>query len=471
MDENNITAKKNLVLSLKDDGTYRVVLLNYNLTQQDLESYRSNGLLDFDTKITIANVDENTFSINVYSKVIAPTSGAGPDCLSFIHGEGDLCTAGDSHSWQDITTGGESCNGVSLGIGPTQGPVIGISTDWDCIDLYMNTGTGNPGSNGPSGTTGETTTQTNNGGSDNDVDEFNAAIDLEELDDDDCFTSDDSFNATYSLNSPFKVDLSDVRKVCDSISTPENEKFMCIYKKLRASPKFKDLFIDTFGESERLNVRFELDATLADGIGGTTSSDPLNQSTIIDGVAYSNYLIKINKNHLNSSSTLARSTIEIARNMIHECLHAYLYVKKRNCNDGTTIDFLNNQLLGELINEYYDSFCSQFQEQHEFMFDYMIPTIAEILEDVKDDLIPLSNQNQVSDLDYNNDIYPNNPFTESHLFNWDEFYEYISISGLHNTTEFQQEIATDSIKNYLFYRYASPTTGTARQFSKDYCNE
>jgi len=294
--------------------------------------------------------------------------------------------------------------------------------------------------------------------------------------DDDCQVDDDSFNIAYSANSPFNVDLSNLRAPCgtqniDTTNVVANAKFMCIYNKLVNSPKFKNLFVDTFEESENLNVKFEIDSTLV-GSGGTTGVDPSNPSTLeADGTLNLNLIIRMNRNHLDATHIDARSNIEIAKNILHECIHAFLFVKKYNCDDGTTIDILNNQLLGELINEYYDESCSEYQEQHEFMFDYLLPTMIEILNDVKDNLIPQSNQDYVSDLDYNNNGYPNNPFTESHLFNWNEFYEYLSLAGLHQTTSFQQVIATDSIKNYLFHRYVGPTTGTANQFSKTYCNE
>ncbi len=288
---------------------------------------------------------------------------------------------------------------------------------------------------------------------------------------DECTQSDETFNYFYSSKSPFNVDLSEVRPPCDdNIDTSEveaNEKFMCIYKKLTESTNFKNLFVDTFGESVNLNVKFELDDSLPNNVGGVTGADPDNPSEIIDGELYLNLRIRINKNHLNEGHLAARSTISIAKNILHECIHTYLYVKKYNCNDGTTFDILDNQLLGELINEYYDGSCSEDQEQHEFMFDFMIPTMSQVLANVKNDLIPESNQNYVSDLDYNNSFWADNPFTESHIFNWTEFYKYLSMEGLHITEAFQQGIVPNPIENYLFERY----NDTSDEFSKDYCNE
>jgi hypothetical protein len=286
----------------------------------------------------------------------------------------------------------------------------------------------------------------------------------------DCETTLENMNNFYSSNSPFNVDLGELIP-CENIDTDsvaENQKFMCVYNKLTQSPKFKNLFIDTFGESENINVRFVLTDTLANSIGGVTVQDPENQSTIdSNGNLNLNLLISMNKNHLISNHLAAESTIEIARNILHECIHAFLYVKKYNCNNGSSIDELNNLLFGELINEYYDGSCSPTHEQHEFIFDYLIPTLSEILSDVKDGLIPSSNQDYVSDLDFLNSSFPNNPLIASHLFNWEEYYEYISLVGLTNTEAFQQEIGSNNINDFLFRNYVY----TSNQFSKNYCNE
>jgi lipopolysaccharide export LptBFGC system permease protein LptF len=99
--------RKNLVLSLKDDDTYRVILMNYYLTPDDFNLYESTGYLHLDTKVNLTVVDSNTFSINLYSKVIAPDSSGGSGCFSFDVTAGSNCTAGGNHEYGDTT-----CTGV-----------------------------------------------------------------------------------------------------------------------------------------------------------------------------------------------------------------------------------------------------------------------------------------------------------------------------------------------------------------------
>ena len=284
----------------------------------------------------------------------------------------------------------------------------------------------------------------------------------------DCSISDDDLNYYYSTLSPFNVDLSEVRPSCDNIDTTsvaENQKFMCIYNKLTQSPKFKDLFTDVFGETKEINAKFEI-LDLGDTTGGNCG---LNSHTMNpDGsIASANVIIKLNKRMFelgdgNYNHGYNRSAILIAKTIIHECLHAYIHIKKLEC-EANIIDWelFDNITFPELLNEYYDGSCEPLQEQHQFIFNYLMPVMTEILGDVKDDLIPISNQDYVSDLDLHN--IPGNPFTESHLFNWDEFFYYMSLVGLHNSEAFESEIENSTIENFLYDKYRA----YARDFSKN----
>lgn len=40
------------------------------------------------------------------------------------------------------------------------------------------------------------------------------------------------------------------------------------------------------------------------------------------------------------------------------------------------------------------------------------------------------------------------------MFNWDEFYFYNSLPGLHNTSSFETEIKNNSVKNELYKAYS-----------------
>jgi hypothetical protein len=208
------------------------------------------------------------------------------------------------------------------------------------------------------------------------------------------------------------------------------------------------LFIDTFGDNTRLHVKFKLDDTLPDNIGGVTGGEQPNPGGLVDGILNLNLLIRINKNHLKSASTAAEPILEIARNIIHEAIHAFLYVKKYSCEDGANLDILNNQLLGDLINEYYDGSCSATQEQHEFIFDYLIPTMQQILTEIKDELIPQDHQTNAEE-----HVVSNTSLGINQMWNWNDCFTNISYTGLNSTTSFISEIANNPAQNFIYEDY------------------
>lgn len=264
------------------------------------------------------------------------------------------------------------------------------------------------------------------------------------LPEDNCNVSNETFNAIYNNNSPFSVDLSEIREDCEggtSIDTSlvaANQKFMCIYNKLVNSPNFKNLFIDTFGESENLNAKFELvdDLTYqSEPVNGLASLE--NYSSDTEGnITEIEVKIKINANML-KPGTEAKTPMQIVKTIIHECIHTYLYVKILNCDLGTEVSLLTNTLLTELLEDFYDDTCQPAQDSHDFMFNYMLPTMASILDDIKDDILPLNQQESLIGYDYYQlSQSTNGPLTESEVFNWPNFYYYLSLTGLHNSNAY-----------------------------------
>ncbi|AZJ33448.1 hypothetical protein SAMN05444344_0757 [Tenacibaculum mesophilum] len=275
----------------------------------------------------------------------------------------------------------------------------------------------------------------------------------------------ENFNLT--LKSPFKVDMT---QVLDSIIlpnvNPENkiaaEKFKCIYDKVTKSPKFKDLFIDLFGTNKDINVTFEIAddfVTKPNGRQANGNCGLKNYSLNADGsIKTANVVIKINKNKLTTGSGREISSILMAKTIVHESIHAFLDVKRKDCNAGTTIEHLNNLEFEELIKEYFDGTCATAQEEHEFMFNYLVGTLAPILAEVKDDVIPASQITYVE----------NNPDPVLGImtdWNWNDFFYNLSLEGLHNTEAFKNKIEKDSRKKALFEHYISGAYG----FSKN-CN-
>ncbi len=267
-------------------------------------------------------------------------------------------------------------------------------------------------------------------------------------------------NELLSEESPFDIDISNV---LDSINLPTpdstnlaNSKFLCIYDKLTKSDGFKKLFIDTFGDSDKFNVTFEIVDDLPSNVGGRTGATVFLVNGNFNRI---NVIIKMNKAKL-----ISNPSFSISRTIIHEAIHAYLKLKLRDCNAGSSLDFLNNLDLEETIREYYDNFnCAvPGQSQHEFMFDHMIPVMTQILSEVKDNLVPLHHQTSAEGENFSS---PSNPVVPDTPFNWNDFYSYLSLQGLDSTEGFASQIRNDSVQNYLYSRYINE----GALFSKSHC--
>jgi len=273
---------------------------------------------------------------------------------------------------------------------------------------------------------------------------------VDDLDNNECA---DQLNQSFfkqaidAFDSGGKVDFEN-RIIKDSTFF-NNEKVNCIYDKLTQSPKFKTLFIDTFGESDAFNVTFKVVNNIS--VNGITGSLPnsINNINRTTGEVNLNLLIRLNEQYINSSSAIA-----VAKTILHESIHAYLKLKYIKCNIGTPfddiIDDIDDKNLEELLNYYYDTACPE-EEQHEFIFANMIPTMQDILADIRDSLIPENHQQNAEALTFIDETNPSGPEIN---WNWNEFYKYFSMAGLQNTDAFQFEmLPVDSPKyqNYTNY--------------------
>lgn len=152
-------------------------------------------------------------------------------------------------------------------------------------------------------------------------------------------------------------------------TTPEGKKFNEIYNALTISPEFQKLFIDIFDSNTRFNVKFEIDEHVNDDndpakkeVHATTSQDPVTKSLTI----------KISKQILATNGTMSQTKIENAKTILHESIHAYLFVKANNPTAGA--DFV------KILNNMYPT----PEEQHDFMYDKMIPTMQNVLGEIRD---------------------------------------------------------------------------------------
>lgn len=233
-------------------------------------------------------------------------------------------------------------------------------------------------------------------------------------------------NFLYSQKSPFNVDLN---SIFENASAAENKKFLEAYNALSDSPEFKDLFLKIFQDSKKYNVKFEI-ANIAGGASGNTDTNLLDPT---------NNIITIDANFIKNNSKLV-----VAKTILHECIHAFLNVKLCDGQLGS-IPGINNNDFYNIVNEQYNGF-SPGQNQHNFIYTYMLPTMVKVLTDIKDKLVTPAESLTLSGLGMYIP-YDNSPRTK---FNWVDFYHNLSLSGLQNCSFFKNEIGTfnsDGIPN------------------------
>lgn len=226
-----------------------------------------------------------------------------------------------------------------------------------------------------------------------------------------------------SSKSPANIDRSEIDK-----TTPAGARFDLVYNKLMTSPDFKLLFHDMFNNNAKFNVKFKIGAIIS-GASGNTDTNLINPTL---------NTITISPTFLTSANKL-----EIAKTIIHECIHAYLNVKLCDAGQGISIPTLNNSELFNLINSQYNGFNGN-QDQHNFIYTFMLPTMQTILSQVKDLLItPANNQVML------NDVVVHIPFfnSPSTPFNWNDYYHNLVLSGLQDCSFFQNEIGLIQVVN------------------------
>ena len=246
-----------------------------------------------------------------------------------------------------------------------------------------------------------------------------------------------------SSKSPINIDFSSIDN-----TTPERAKFNAVYDAIKTSPEFKSLFIDLFQNSNRFNVEFK--------IGALTNSANGNTGVSVGGFPICN-TITISPAFLNSANKM-----EIAKTILHECIHAYLNVKLYDTGQGVAVSTLNSEQLFNLINQQYNGFSGN-QDQHNFIYNYMLPTMETVLSEVKNILVSTEDSQSLQQLWFH-------PVSQSIdvPFDWNTFYLNLSLGGLQNCSFFQNEIGIvtisangqiniistiDQIKMYNFNQY------------------
>jgi len=267
-----------------------------------------------------------------------------------------------------------------------------------------------------------------------------------------------------SNNSPFNLDTSNFFNNISPLpndGTPEAEKFNCIFRKLTKSPKFKSLFVDTFAQSENVNIKFEIINFVP--VNGVTA-DGATDANILDVRMQT---IKLDRGKLSDNHPLV-----VAQTIIHEALHAFINVKQVYCyNNGmistgtnqTYITNLNQLTFDELLNNFSVNCAVNQPNQHRLMYNQMVNAMDEMLEEVFDDLVAPEDLNQVQ---Y---FYPP-PNGEQHIFNWQDALHYINLIGLQEAIEYIQDNQQDPSISYLVDKYESYINNTIN-LNHNTCNQ
>ncbi len=225
------------------------------------------------------------------------------------------------------------------------------------------------------------------------------------------------------------------------------------------SPSFKNLFDNTFdGIQTKLNIKFQTQSGLTNSNGEIVNGLCAPTQTI-NGNYYNTIIV--NSDILDGAGQL--SNIQIAKTVIHELIHAYLNIKAINCNLGASFSTLSNTELQTLMNSFFTPFCpiNGGQNQHDFMFNELIPVFQSIFSEIRNLLIA---PNYVIGAE-NEPIVDSMGNDTGEIFNWNDFYKYISLNGLHLSNTFIQNINQNPNERgkYEGYNYIS------NQLNKD-CN-
>ena len=237
--------------------------------------------------------------------------------------------------------------------------------------------------------------------------------------------------------SPVNID----RSLIDNTSE-EGQKFNFVFDELLEIPEFKELFNDIFGGNQtRFNVKFEIPEVL---FGITNPTQPSNGQAVPNG---NNITIKINKQLLTQNGTIKGTNLEIAKTIVHECVHAYLMIKATNPNTVQVISGAQNMDIQQLISATYISQASQ----HDFMYTHFTPVIKNIVSQLLNSLTTQPKRADCEELI----IRPNNITNPSitTVWNWNDYFHYLSLNGLQSTQGFLTNfpIGSDNIELYNQY--------------------
>ncbi|WP_298288762.1 hypothetical protein [uncultured Lutibacter sp.] len=189
------------------------------------------------------------------------------------------------------------------------------------------------------------------------------------------------------------------------------DKIYCTLNKLLTTTTIKSLLKDFFGSDADYDLVFKVEENLV-----------CNGNSIVNGCTNANYdptdnkvVISIDKDYINNTQT---PTLFLARTILHESIHANLYLAVKKLNGGTSPSNNDFSLL-------YEEYRQKKGWQHEMMADKYRNLIAQGLKNVH----PLLGDQSFI-----------NYYSSNTLWSWDKFYDELSWLGLYDTTIGQEHI-------------------------------
>lgn len=205
-----------------------------------------------------------------------------------------------------------------------------------------------------------------------------------------------------------------------------NDKINCTYERLLEQTSIADILVDFFGEDALFDVTFNVVQDL--NCGGSTDA-----SGCTTPIGYNAYKIDIDEDYINDPNT---PTIFLAQTIIHEAIHANLFAAVKKLNNGITPTDTSFEAL-------WDEYLEHEDPQHEYMADHY----TDIMEKAIREVHPQLNDNSFL-----------NGYDDNTLWDWDEFYKYISYRGLKGTDA--GDLYFDNTENISLYKYDAGTNST-----------
>ena len=148
------------------------------------------------------------------------------------------------------------------------------------------------------------------------------------------------------------------------------------------------------------------------------------------------------------TGTISQTNIENSKTIAHEAIHAFLFNKIANPNNGISIPGFEQMSLSQLLN----ALRIVSLNQHNAMFNNLAPTLAQILKSLKDELTTADQRAIVENLP----IYQTqNPQSNPMVWNWDTYFQYLSYRGLEESVCFIALFSAGSDALFVYNQYIS----------------